>query len=105
MTKLSAPSQAETEQPGQLIQINKVEPIMRVPHRLAGKVDHQQILNYYKEVNQVDQFMYSRPFKRQLSNGEESDGNEFASLWIERTMLRFSTQMPGTLPWSPATLH
>ena len=103
MTKLSAPTQAETEQPGQLIQINKVEPIMRVPTRLAGKVVHQQILNYYK-VNEVDQFMYSRPFKRQPPGHEESnESNEFASLWIERTILRVSTQLPGILRWFPVT--
>ena len=103
MTKLSAPTQAETEQPGQLNQINKVEPIMRVPGRLAGKVVHQQILNYYK-VNEVDQFMYSRPFKRQPPGNEESnDSNEFAALWIERTILRISTQLPGILRWFPVT--
>ena len=46
--------------------------------RLAGKVVHQQILNYFK-VNEVSQFMYSRPFKRTpdyLKNTEVD--NEFA---------------------------
>ena len=78
MTSLSPPSAAETESPGQLIQINKVEPIMQVPKRLGGKVVHQQILNYYK-VNEVSKFMYSRPFKRpsELQSHSESE-NEFA---------------------------
>ena len=48
MTKLSAPTEEEMDQPGQLVQINKVEPIMALPKRLSGKVVQQQILNYYK---------------------------------------------------------
>ena len=103
MTSLSPPSPAETESLGQFLQINKVEPIMQVPRRLAGKVVHQQILNYYK-VNEVTQFMYSRPFKRipeYLKNSETE--NEFACLWIGRTILRTSSQFPGILRWFPVT--
>ena len=50
MTKLGAPTDVEMDQPGQLIQINKVEPIMLVPKRLHGKTVDQQILNYYKVI-------------------------------------------------------
>ena len=66
--------------------------------RIPGKSVHQQILNYYK-VNEVSQFMYSRPFKRPPARGQED--NEFASLWIERTILRTSYQLPGILRWFP----
>ena len=59
MTKLSAPSEAEMNQPGQLIQINKVEPIMALPARLTGKSVAQQVLNYYK-VNEVTQIITSK---------------------------------------------
>merc|ERR1719318_2480966 len=101
MTSLSPPSVVETESPGQLIQINKVEPIMQVPKRLGGKVVHQQILNYYK-VNEVSRFMYSRPFRRASEHATQSESeNEFASLWIERTILRTSSQLPGILRWFP----
>lgn len=48
MTKLSAPTEAEMDRPGQLVQINKVEPLMALPKRLTGKLVPQQILNYYK---------------------------------------------------------
>jgi hypothetical protein len=48
MTKLSAPTEEEMDQPGQLVQINKVEPIMALPKRLKGKLVQQQIINYYK---------------------------------------------------------
>lgn len=78
MTSLSPPSVQETESPGQLVQINKVEPIMEVPRRLGGKVVHQQILNYYK-VNEVSRFMYSRPFRRASENPTQGEAeNEFA---------------------------
>ena len=98
MTKLCAPTEGEMDQPGQLIQVNKVEPMLKVPKRLHGKTVDQQILNYYK-VNEVTQFMYSRPFKRTSSTSEEE--NEFACLWIERTILRTSHQLPGILRWFP----
>jgi len=100
MTKLGAPTDVEMDQPGQLIQINKVEPIMLVPKRLHGKTVDQQILNYYK-VNEVTQFMYSRPFKRASGGGTSEEENEFACLWIERTILRTSHQLPGILRWFP----
>ena len=101
MKSLAPPSHAETDSLGQFLQINKVEPVMQAPRKLAGKVVHQQILNYYK-VNEVSQFMYSRPFRRvpdYLKNSETE--NEFASLWIERTILRTSSQFPGILRWFP----
>ena len=101
MTSLSPPTAAETESLGQFLQINKVEPIMQVPKRLAGKIVHQQILNYYK-VNEVTQFMYSRPFKRTPDYLKDSEtDNDFACLWIERTILRTSYQFPGILRWFP----
>ena len=37
MTKLSPPSEAEMNQLGQLVQINKVETIMEIPARLSGQ--------------------------------------------------------------------
>ena len=120
MTSLSPPSALETESPGQLIQINKVEPVLQLPARLSGKPIHQQILNYYR-VNEVSQFMYSRPFRKQgkkifgklpycicyvvgeAGRGEVDQSNEFASLWVERTVVRTSAQLPGILRWFPVT--
>ena len=56
------------------------------------------ILTFCK-VNEVTQFMYSRPFKR--ASGAAEEENEFACLWIERTILRTSHQLPGILRWFP----
>jgi hypothetical protein len=44
--------------------------------------------------------MPPRPFKR---SNDEVETNEFAQLWIERTILRVSTQLPGILRWFPVT--
>jgi len=40
--------------------------------------------------------MYSRPFKRATSRHEEE--NEFASLWVERTILRTAYQAASSFP-------
>lgn len=63
--------------------------------KFRGKFVHQQILSYYK-VNEVSQFIFSRPFSK---NKDKS--NEFASLWIERTVLRTKYSFPGVLQWFP----
>ena len=52
------------------------------------------------QVNEVTSFMYSRPFKR-ASVSSDNDDNEFATLWIERTILATAHQLPGILRWFP----
>jgi tetratricopeptide (TPR) repeat protein len=96
MTTLKTPSDEEKELGVQLLQINKVDPVMGVAGtKFQGKpFVQQQIINYYK-ANEVRRFTYSRPFTRGGVNKE----NEFANLWIERTVLQTKYTFPGVLQW------
>ena len=88
-----APSEEQKEAPIQLLQINKVDPIMGGSTRVE-ECTEQKILDYYK-VNEVDTFEYSRPFQK----GKDKS-NEFAGLWLERTILRTKHQFPSILSQS-----
>lgn len=66
--------------------------------RLSGKPINDQILRYYR-VNDVQKFRFSRPFHKEPRDAE----NEFASLWLERTVLVTSYPLPGILRWFPVT--
>lgn len=55
---------------------------------------------HFFRVNDVQKFRFSRPFFR-AEEGEEE--NEFASLWIERTVMVTSYPLPGILRWFPVT--
>lgn len=69
------------------------------------------LLIRYHRVNDVQRFRFSRPrkdFVNTASNvgDKEKDGgsvnnNEFASLWLERTVLVTSHPLPGILRWFP----
>ncbi|XP_025835960.1 dedicator of cytokinesis protein 1 [Agrilus planipennis] len=81
------------------IQINKVDPVMdEKRQRFSGKPVADQIIKYYR-VNNVQKFRYSRPLTRK-DPGNESN-NEFANLWIERTVLVTTYPLPGILRWFP----
>lgn len=82
-----------------VIQINKVDPIMdERKQRFSGKPVADQIVKYYK-VNHIQKFCYSRPFTRKDPHIEID--NEFASLWLERTVLVTTYPLPGILRWFP----
>lgn len=66
--------------------------------RFSGKPVAEQILSYYK-VNHIQKFTYSRPFTRKDPYLESE--NEFASLWLERTVLVTTSPLPGILRWFP----
>lgn len=51
-------------------------------------------------VNDVQKFRFSRKFNRTEEGCEE---NEFATMWIERTVLVTSYPLPGILRWFPVT--
>ena len=62
----------------------------------------------YHKVNNVQKFRFSRPVPRKdvtALNGdkEKEASNEFASLWLERTVLCTSHPLPGILRWFPVT--
>ena len=81
MTSLQPPTQDEMESPNQLLQINAVDPIMEERPSFQNKYIHPQILSHFK-ANEVHTFSYSRPYHK-----VKDKENEFASLWIERTVL------------------
>lgn len=68
--------------------------------RFSGKPVADQIVKFYK-VNHVQKFRYSRPFTRKDPNLEAE--NEFASLWLERTILVTTYPLPGILRWFPVS--
>ncbi|XP_066581822.1 dedicator of cytokinesis protein 1 isoform X2 [Prorops nasuta] len=109
MNKLSPPSLEILESNQQYVQINKVEPLMdEKRHRLSGKpITAEAVLRYHR-VNDVQRFRFSRPAPKRDSSFMNSDkekdnnsSNEFASLWLERTVLVTSHPLPGILRWFP----
>lgn len=66
--------------------------------RFSGKPVADQILMYYK-TNHIQKFSFSRPFTRKDPLLEVD--NEFANLWLERTVLVTTYPLPGILRWFP----
>uniref|UniRef100_T1IIV8 Dedicator of cytokinesis protein 1 n=1 Tax=Strigamia maritima TaxID=126957 RepID=T1IIV8_STRMM len=95
LTKLAPPDNEILTSCVQYLQINKVDPLMQEKKKFSNKSVQQQILKFYK-VNDVQKFTYSR-----RKGGRDSD-NEFANLWLERTVLEISYPLPGILRWFPA---
>ncbi|XP_029814277.1 dedicator of cytokinesis protein 2 [Manacus vitellinus] len=94
----SPPGQDITGSPGQYIQCFTVQPVEEARVRLKGRIIPEQITNFYK-ANHVQQFSYSRPFKR----GPNDPDNEFANMWIERTTFVTAYPLPGILRWFAVT--
>ncbi|XP_066499571.1 dedicator of cytokinesis protein 5 isoform X2 [Hoplias malabaricus] len=94
MTSTVHPGESLHNSPGQHIQCFTVKPILNLPVQLKDKGVPEQILNYYR-TNEVDQFQYSRPFRK----GQKDPDNEFATMWIERTTYRTTYCFPGILKW------
>ncbi|XP_024936302.1 dedicator of cytokinesis protein 1 isoform X7 [Cephus cinctus] len=118
MKELSPPSEDILDSNSQYVQINKVDPLMdEKRHRLSGKpVTAEAVLRYHR-VNDIQRFRFSRPAPRkntlvnssQPGNNDKEPisgggvSNEFASLWLERTVLVTSHPLPGILRWFPVT--
>ncbi|KAL0860780.1 hypothetical protein ABMA27_009324 [Loxostege sticticalis] len=106
LMKLDPPGDDVIHSDGQYLQINAVEPVTSDKlKRLSGKPVADQILMYYKH-NNVDKFVFSRPFHRpeESLNGSSDDlssQNEFATRWLERTEIEISDKLPGILRWFP----
>jgi len=98
MRTLAAPAEEEKERPVQLLQICKVDAVMseKATDRFRGRAVHRQIFNHFKS-NEVSQFVFSRPFAKDKGKRD----NEFANLWIERTVLQTASSFPGVLQWFP----
>uniref|UniRef100_A0A6Q2Z8Y3 Dedicator of cytokinesis 5 n=1 Tax=Esox lucius TaxID=8010 RepID=A0A6Q2Z8Y3_ESOLU len=94
MTSTAPPGDNICNSQGQYIQCFTVKPVLIVPPQFKDKGVPEQILNYYR-TNKVDQFQYSRPFRK----GAKDPDNEFATMWIERTTYITSYYFPGILKW------
>ncbi|KAL3976155.1 NADH dehydrogenase (ubiquinone) Fe-S protein 7 [Sarotherodon galilaeus] len=94
MTSTAPPEGNISNSPGQYIQCFTVKPVLTLPKQFKDKGVPEQILNYYR-TNEVDQFQYSRPFRK----GEKDPDNEFATMWIERTTYITAYRFPGILKW------
>lgn len=89
---LASPDQEITDSDGQHLQIKTVDPLVELKDRFRGKLLHPHIISFY-EGNQVQKFSLSRIFKRESYWGE----NEFASRWVERTVMKTQYPLPGIL--------
>ncbi|XP_048486655.1 dedicator of cytokinesis protein 1-like isoform X4 [Plutella xylostella] len=103
LNKLDPPGEDITQADEHFIQINSVEPVLSEEKlkRLSGRPVAEQILQFLKH-NNVDTFSFSRPFYRPESGGEEEGAHtEFATRWLERTVIKTSDQFPGILRCFP----
>ncbi|NXH31165.1 DOCK1 protein, partial [Myiagra hebetior] len=78
---------------GQYIQCFTVKPKLDLPSKFHRPVS-EQIVSFYR-VNEVQRFEYSRPVRK----GEKNPDNEFANMWIERTIYVTAYKLPGILRW------
>uniref|UniRef100_A0A8C3RX73 Dedicator of cytokinesis 5 n=1 Tax=Chelydra serpentina TaxID=8475 RepID=A0A8C3RX73_CHESE len=97
MTSTTPPGEEIKSSPKQYVQCFIVKPVMNLPLNYKDKPVPEQILNYYR-ANEVQQFTYSRPFRK----GEKDPENEFATMWIERTTYTTAYTFPGILKWFEA---
>ncbi|NXQ23100.1 DOCK1 protein, partial [Peucedramus taeniatus] len=75
------------------IQCFTVKPKLDLPSKFHRPVS-EQIVSFYR-VNEVQRFEYSRPVRK----GEKNPDNEFANMWIERTIYMTAYKLPGILRW------
>ncbi|XP_030407880.1 dedicator of cytokinesis protein 5 isoform X4 [Gopherus evgoodei] len=97
MTSTTPPGEKIKSSPKQYVQCFIVKPVMNLPPNYKDKPVPEQILNYYR-ANEVQQFTYSRPFRK----GEKDPENEFATMWIERMTYTTAYTFPGILKWFEA---
>uniref|UniRef100_A0A452TVJ4 Dedicator of cytokinesis 1 n=1 Tax=Ursus maritimus TaxID=29073 RepID=A0A452TVJ4_URSMA len=93
MKTTSPPGDDIKNSPGQYIQCFTVKPKLDLPPKFHRPVS-EQIVSFYR-VNEVQRFEYSRPIRK----GEKNPDNEFANMWIERTIYTTAYKLPGILRW------
>ncbi|XP_004701293.1 dedicator of cytokinesis protein 1 [Echinops telfairi] len=93
MKTTSPPGDEIKSSPGQYIQCFTVKPKLDLPPKFHRPVS-EQIVSFYR-VNEVQRFEYSRPIRK----GEKNPDNEFANMWIERTIYMTAYKLPGILRW------
>uniref|UniRef100_A0A8C0ZH81 Dedicator of cytokinesis 1 n=1 Tax=Cyanistes caeruleus TaxID=156563 RepID=A0A8C0ZH81_CYACU len=93
MKTTSPPGDDIKSSSGQYIQCFTVKPKLDLPSKFHRPVS-EQIVSFYR-VNEVQRFEYSRPVRK----GEKNPDNEFANMWIERTIYVTAYKLPGILRW------
>ncbi|NXM06047.1 DOCK1 protein, partial [Tyrannus savana] len=93
MKTTSPPGDDIKNSSGQYIQCFTVKPKLDLPSKFHRPVS-EQIMSFYR-VNEVQRFEYSRPVRK----GEKNPDNEFANMWIERTIYVTAYKLPGILRW------
>ncbi|XP_010287149.1 PREDICTED: dedicator of cytokinesis protein 1-like, partial [Phaethon lepturus] len=93
MKTTSPPGDDIKNSSGQYIQCFTVKPKLDLPSKFHRPVS-EQIVSFYR-VNEVQRFEYSRPVRK----GEKNPDNEFANMWIERTVYVTAYKLPGILRW------
>ncbi|KAM6130109.1 dedicator of cytokinesis protein 1 isoform 5-T5 [Phoenicopterus ruber ruber] len=93
MKTTSPPGDDIKNSSGQYIQCFTVKPKLDLPSKFHKPVS-EQIVSFYR-VNEVQRFEYSRPVRK----GEKNPDNEFANMWIERTIYVTAYKLPGILRW------
>ncbi|KAM9380128.1 dedicator of cytokinesis protein 1 isoform 7-T7 [Phaethornis superciliosus] len=93
MKTTSPPGDDIKNSSGQYIQCFTVKPKLDLPSKFHRPVS-EQIVSFYR-VNEVQRFEYSRPVRK----GEKNPDNEFANMWIERTIYVTAYKLPGILRW------
>lgn len=94
MRSLSAPLEDMKESDKEFLQINSVSPVFDLHGRFGDKHVSDRIQQYYAK-NEVQKFQFFRKM--------EECGNDYTSLWLERTFLLTSYEFPGILCWFPVT--
>ncbi|KAM6306098.1 dedicator of cytokinesis protein 1 isoform 5-T5 [Aegotheles albertisi] len=93
MKTTSPPGDDIKNSSSQYIQCFTVKPKLDLPSKFHRPVS-EQIVSFYR-VNEVQRFEYSRPVRK----GEKNPDNEFANMWIERTIYVTAYKLPGILRW------
>ena len=101
MRSLKPPGPEITESTGQYILATKVDPVMKNREDFHDRVVPEQIVNYYK-VNEIQTFSFNE-LQRRTSDGTASrdSDNEFANIWIERTIFEIPYDLPGIVRLFP----
>ncbi|XP_017494390.1 PREDICTED: dedicator of cytokinesis protein 4-like, partial [Rhagoletis zephyria] len=95
LTNNSPPDNSILTAAEQYIQISNVRPVGDAQALKTAMVPVPEKIARFYEVNDVTRFIYDRP----IYKGPIDKDNEFKSLWIERTKLEISNQLPGILRW------
>lgn len=101
---MDIPSEELQQSNEQHLQIISVKPIdEKQPDK---KIDRN--IKWYYKFNDVQKFEYARKFQRKrasVNGAEETPDNEFANMWLEKTILVTYYALPGILRWFEVISH